>query len=164
MPRYLSGWDIEVRGVSHVLRERDVLWNNALREYAETELHGNGRLFASGIQVKIEIDFRTGFDQTSAVRWKDVSVFSQRVFIEEETNRIIFRIFYKVCCEVVDDFITLRVGRFAFDRCDVHVFGETRIDEDVHDIVWGVCRQNVRLLYRDDVVGLSNVPLIEVLE
>ena len=88
MPRDLSCRNIEVRGVSHVLRKRDVLWNYVFREHPKAKLNGNRSLFTARIKVKIEIDLRPGLDQTSGVRRKDVSVFPQRVFIKEETDRI----------------------------------------------------------------------------
>src|SRR5262249_53515642 len=75
MPRDLSCRNIEVRGVSHVLRKRDVLWNYVFREHPKAELDGNRSLFTARIKVKIEIDLRPSLDQTSGVRRKDVSVF-----------------------------------------------------------------------------------------
>src|SRR5207302_11150235 len=67
VPDNLVGRNIEIIRVTHVLRERDILWNRALRENFETELNGDRRLFTSGIQVEIEIDLRPRFDETAGV-------------------------------------------------------------------------------------------------
>ena len=147
-----------------MLRECDIFRDDAFRKNFEAELNCNRGFFAARIEVKIEIDFRTGLDQTPGVRRKDISVLAQCIFVEKQTNRIVFLIFDQIRREVMDDFVTLGVGRFAFDGHDIHVFGETGIDKNVHDVVWTVRRQNVGLLHGDDAVRLPDVPLVEIIE
>ena len=54
------------------------------------------------------------------------------VFVQEQANRIVFRILDQIGGGMMDDFETLI--RLGLDRRDVHVFFEAGIDLDVVDI------------------------------
>ena len=65
---------------------------------------------------------------------------------------------------MMNDFETASVGRLAFDGRDVHVFGESGIHENIHNVVGSARRQDVGLFHRHNDIGLANVPLIEIAE
>ena len=114
--------------------------------------------------MQIEVDLGAGLDQASRVRRKDVAVLAERVLVEEESDGIFFRILDEVRREVMHDLEALRIGRLALDRHHVHVFGEARVDEHVHDVVGPIFRKDVRLVQRHDDVGLADEPGIEIAE
>ena len=117
-----------------------------------------------GFRCRLKLIFDPGLDQAAGVRREDVAVLAERVFVEEQPDRIVFRILDEVGREVVHDLEASRIGRFALDRHHVHVFREARIDQHVDDVVGPICRQHVRLLHRDDEIGLADVPLVEIAE
>src|SRR2546427_662441 len=106
MARNLIGWNIQIGRIPHMLRKRDILRHSAFRKDFETELNGDRCLFASRIEMQIEIDLRTGLDEPPGVRRKDVAVLAQRIFVEEQTNGIVFGIFNEIRREVMNDFET----------------------------------------------------------
>jgi hypothetical protein len=57
-----------------VLRERDILGDDAFRKNLETELYGDRRHFASRIQVKVEVDLGAGLDEAPGIRRKNISI------------------------------------------------------------------------------------------
>ena len=114
--------------------------------------------------MQIEIDLRTGPDEPSGIRWKDIAVFAQGVFIEEQTDGIVFRVFNKIGREMMNDLVAAGIRGFALHGHDVHVFLEPGIDKDIDDVVRTVRREDVRLLHRHDEIGLADVPLIEIVE
>src|SRR6266850_3672175 len=106
MARNLIGWNIQVRRIPHMLRKRDILRHSAFRKNFETELNRDGCLFASGIEMQIEIDLRTGLDEPPGVRRKDVAVFAQRIFVEEQTDGILLGLLNEIRREMMNDFET----------------------------------------------------------
>ena len=64
----------------------------------------------------------------------------------------------------MNNFETAGVGGLAFDGHHVHIFCESGIYKDVHDVVRSVCREDIRLLHGYNDVGLADVPLIDVAE
>src|SRR5437667_9532721 len=109
MARNLIGRNIKIGRIPHVLCKRDIFRHGAFRKDLETELNRDGRLFTSRIEMQIEIDLRTGLDEPSGIRWKDIAVFAQGVFIEEQTDGIVFRVFNKIGREMMNDLETARI-------------------------------------------------------
>ena len=141
-----------------MLRERDVLGNLSLREDLEADLDGDLGHFAARIQVQVEVDLRPRLDQAARVRREDIAVLPQRVLVQEQADRILFRILDEVGREVVDHLEALRVHRLALDRHHVHVFCESGIDQHVNDVVRTRLREDIRFVHLDDDVGLADEP------
>src|SRR5206468_6625232 len=147
-----------------MLREGDIFRHHALRKHLETKLDRDRSLFAARIQMEVEIDLRSRFYKPPGVWRKDVAVFAQSVFVKKQPNGIVFRILNEICREMMNNFETAIVGGLAFDGHHVHIFCESGIYKDVHDVVRSVCREDIRLLHGYNDVGLADVPLIDVAE
>jgi len=139
----LASRNIQLRGISHVLCESHILGDGAFRENLETKLHADRRFLALGVEMQVEVYFRSSPDQPSGVGREDVAILAQGIFVEEQANRIFFGILHEVRCEVVHDLEAPSVRRLAFDRHDIHVFLKFGIDQNIHDIVRSVCGQDV---------------------
>ena len=49
--RNLIGWNIQIGRVAHVLRERNIFWDNTFGKDLEAELDSDRSLFAARIQM-----------------------------------------------------------------------------------------------------------------
>ena len=102
------------------------------------QLHATGVSSPRGFRCRLKLIFDPGLDQAARVGRKNVAVLAERVFVQEQPGRIVFRILDQVRREVMDHLEALRVGRLALDRHHVHVFREAGVDQHVHDVVGAV--------------------------
>ena len=65
--------------------------------YSEAQRNLDRSRLAVGMQMDVEMDLRIGSDQSSRIRRENIGVLSDRVFVEEQAHRIVYRILNQVC-------------------------------------------------------------------
>src|SRR5262249_53452721 len=70
---------------AHRGRGNHVLRNVAFRVERETQLDVGRRVGADGMEMELEIDLRSGFDQTAGSLRKHVALLSNRVLVEKDS-------------------------------------------------------------------------------
>ncbi|PYU21824.1 MAG: hypothetical protein DMG32_19580 [Acidobacteria bacterium] len=156
----LAGWEIEFRDVSHVLCERHVFGHEPLRVELEPDGDADGRFLAGRMEMEVEMDLGARPDQPARIFRKEVCILAYGIFIQEQADRVRFRVLDQVCSGVVHD---LKSGiRLGLHGREVHVLLEAGIQVDVVILVPSLGFQLIWLRHRDHEVRRSDVPLIRV--